>query len=211
MRISFEVDARLIVVTSGCGFVGLFVLHGAYPGLFSFWPTSSQDLAAWVQAVGSVVAILASAWIASAQLRHSRQLERDKYLNRLRSYEGLIAAAADLVAGVLPNCYSYGSVEYFLAEEYDDRERVVLLDALSEIRFEWLESSEASLALLELRKTLRDLDRLLESLRSLDQSSWEWYCMDPDYFDWLKSIEERSANSKATLLGIIGAATSAGV
>lgn len=57
MKISFEVDARLIVVTSLAGFVGLFALHGAYPSLFGFWPTSSQDLAAWVQAVGAMLAL----------------------------------------------------------------------------------------------------------------------------------------------------------
>jgi len=72
MKISFEVDARLIVVTSLAGLAGLFALHGAYPTLFGFWPTSSQDLAAWVQAVGSIAAIIGAFWIANTQTRQKK-------------------------------------------------------------------------------------------------------------------------------------------
>lgn len=62
MKIAFEVDARLVVVASLVGFVGLFALHGAYPSLFNFWPTSSQDLAAWVQAIGTLIALGIAIW-----------------------------------------------------------------------------------------------------------------------------------------------------
>lgn len=57
MKIAFEVDARLVVVASFAGVAGLFALHAAYPGLFGFWPASSQDLASWVQAVGAILAL----------------------------------------------------------------------------------------------------------------------------------------------------------
>ena len=73
MKIAFEVDARLIVVASFLGLAGLFVLHAAYPSLFNFWPSSSQDLAAWVQAVGSVAAIVGAVWVANRQSREKKE------------------------------------------------------------------------------------------------------------------------------------------
>lgn len=73
MKISFEVDARLIVVTSLACLAGLFALHGAYPALYGFWPSGSQDLAAWVQAVGSVAAIAYAGRFAAKQIEASHQ------------------------------------------------------------------------------------------------------------------------------------------
>lgn len=64
MKIEFEVNARLVVVASLAGFVGLFALHAAYlEGFMKYWPQSSQDLAAWIQAFGSLLALCVAIWI----------------------------------------------------------------------------------------------------------------------------------------------------
>lgn len=73
MKIEFEVNARRVLMPAACGVVGLFALHGAYPQLFGFWPSTSQDLAAWVQAVGSVAAIVGAVWVANMQSRHKKE------------------------------------------------------------------------------------------------------------------------------------------
>lgn len=73
MKIEFEVNVRRVLMPAGCGLVGLFALHAAYPQLFGFWPSTSQDLAAWVQAVGSVAAIVGAVWVANMQSRHKKE------------------------------------------------------------------------------------------------------------------------------------------
>lgn len=78
MKIAFEVDARLVVVASLVGFAGVFALHAAYPSLFNFWPASSQDLAAWVQAVGTLIALGIAIWaplyIQQREMQQARKL-----------------------------------------------------------------------------------------------------------------------------------------
>ncbi|MBD9406230.1 hypothetical protein IB236_12855 [Acidovorax sp. ACV02] len=111
MKIAFEIDARLVVVTSLFGVVGLFALHAAYPCLFVFWPKTSQDLAAWVQAVGAMLALA----IAIALPWKERQRKRSEELQKaaddaditirfhsevLQTNEGLLRVAlAHLPAG----------------------------------------------------------------------------------------------------------------
>lgn len=59
--------------------VGAVVLLGTAVLFFSLFPAMNSDVgAAWVQAVGSIAAILGSAWIARHQTRESQKLEKWK-------------------------------------------------------------------------------------------------------------------------------------
>lgn len=77
MKISFVVDTRLIVVMSLAGITGLFALHGAYPELFDYWPKTSGDLASWMQAIGSVVALGVAIWIGRHQAEESHRVAHE--------------------------------------------------------------------------------------------------------------------------------------
>lgn len=77
MRIEFEVNARRVLLTAACGLLGVFALHAAFPRIFGWWPRSPSDVASWVQAVGSIGAIVAVYLISSREKRW-RDLERDE-------------------------------------------------------------------------------------------------------------------------------------
>lgn len=89
MKVSFEVDALLILVASSCGFVVLFALHAAYSGHFDYWPKSSSDLASWIQAIGSVAAIVGIWWSTKHQVASAEKVrvsgERRRELNLTRA------------------------------------------------------------------------------------------------------------------------------
>ncbi len=64
--------------------------------LFNFWPRNSEQWASWVQAVGSVAAIVAAIWIASEQHRTAEKREADQRAAANRNY--LCATRAELSA-----------------------------------------------------------------------------------------------------------------
>jgi len=72
MKVSFEFDARLVLTASVCGLIAVFALHVAYPRLLDYWPKTSSDLAAWIQAGGTVAAIAAAIWVSHEQDRRNK-------------------------------------------------------------------------------------------------------------------------------------------
>lgn len=76
MKVSFELDPKGVPAAALCGVVGLVALHAAFPGLFDYWPKSSSDLAAWVQAVGAIAAIGFAGRFLRLQMKDSERLIR---------------------------------------------------------------------------------------------------------------------------------------
>lgn len=101
MKVSFEVDARLIAVTTGCGLAGLFALHAAYPGLYDFWPKTSADLASWMQAIGAVVALFLVSLQTSRQIAADRLAREEEHAARVR---GVLIRASHLVKELRDLC-----------------------------------------------------------------------------------------------------------
>lgn len=85
MKVEFEFSVRLVTMLGVGGSLALFALHAAFPGLYKWWPQGSQDLAAWVQAVGSVAAIIGAVWATKYQIRRAKEAayltERQKALH----------------------------------------------------------------------------------------------------------------------------------
>jgi hypothetical protein len=65
---------------------------------------SRAECASWVQAWGSIAAILVAVWLANAQIRHARKLEEDKQIEsdvqRLEVLRALMARAHNLAKNV---------------------------------------------------------------------------------------------------------------
>lgn len=97
MKIAFEVDARLILVTAVCGVVGLFALHSAYPGLYDYWPKTSADLASWMQAAGALVALGIAIYLPQKQSADVRRANAS-LIHSFAVYQlGILAAASKSV------------------------------------------------------------------------------------------------------------------
>lgn len=104
MKIEFEINVRRVLMPAVGGLLGLFVLHAAFPGLYSFWPRDSQDLAAWVQAIGSIAAILVAVGLSYFQAKDAdtrderrrqeeRRLQRAQVTNWINTLGGTLSAA----------------------------------------------------------------------------------------------------------------------
>lgn len=78
MVITIKFDKRLVVTSAIYLVLAIGIVLYTHP-YFSVWlPASSSDLASWVQAVGSIAAIIATAFIARSDGLH-RKLEMEKY------------------------------------------------------------------------------------------------------------------------------------
>lgn len=75
MKVEFEINVRRVLMPAIAGVIALFALHAAYPGLYKYWPQDSAELAAWVQALVSALAIGAGA--AAIYWQVSRQAEQE--------------------------------------------------------------------------------------------------------------------------------------
>lgn len=119
MRFSFEVDARTIPLTATCGMVGLFALHAAFPSLYDFWPKSSSDLATWVQAVGSIAAILGAFAIAHRQAlevaRREQIREREMRKKRLVNFRVFLIYASNVFRNISSETKEHSGNFYWAA------------------------------------------------------------------------------------------------
>jgi len=77
MKVSFEVDVPLVLMSALAGAVGLLAIVSAYPEAYTLWPRTSSDWAAWIQAFGSIGAIVAVGYIAWLE-RYWRKTEKDE-------------------------------------------------------------------------------------------------------------------------------------
>jgi hypothetical protein len=93
------------------GYLALFIA-GAIAGwtVALYWlhpPAASSDSAAWVQAVGSIAAIIASAGIVFLQASMARELSREQRRQQdavsLSAFQGLAQHALDVVGHALNN------------------------------------------------------------------------------------------------------------
>ncbi len=100
MRVSFELDAAAVTTAALAGFVGLFALHAAFPGLYTYWPADSSSLASWVQAFGAIGSIVYAGRLLRRQLQHveeQHQSQRqtaqlDKHIDQLKTSLELVRA-----------------------------------------------------------------------------------------------------------------------
>lgn len=82
MKVEFELNEHRVLVAAASGFLGLFALHAAYPGLFDYWPKTSSELADWVAALGTVGAIVGAVWTTRHQLHVNQKKSEYKELQR---------------------------------------------------------------------------------------------------------------------------------
>lgn len=94
MKVEFEINVRRVLMPAIGGVMGLFVLHAAYPALYRFWPEDSAQMAAWVQALVSAVAIAAGAAAIYWQVSRQAQLEAERgRIETVRKLQALNHAA----------------------------------------------------------------------------------------------------------------------
>lgn len=149
----------------GTGVVGwaLFVVLEAFD--------SKRDAAAWVQAVGSVLAIIAAIAVANESNRRAAQVARraeSQLLDKLTS-------VAAYVAAISQNAYTelrHGSSDRRTVERFE----VSLRDCdylLKEIPFSQIPGAEAAIAWLELRGAVQDVLQDVRTVKSTAQGQLE--------------------------------------
>ncbi len=112
--------SRTVRLTAVCVFFGGLALY-AYPCLDAIGKWLERDsAAAWVQAIGSVIAIMAAAGIAVYQVAHARRLEEDRRkvseIQRLSVVTSLMARSYNLAKDVVtafrePSDYHFSVID----------------------------------------------------------------------------------------------------
>jgi hypothetical protein len=165
MKVEFEVNQRLIVLLAIAGFLALFVLHAAYPSLFVFWPKDSSDLAAWVQAIGAIIALAVAIYLpfrvqqaAEKRAWDDADLTIRFHTNLLITNEGLLTVALRHLPNGDAGCRPDAAEQVFLA-----------IDALQAVQFPEIKS--ISISNPDLARLLADFHHTLETLRGVTQSN----------------------------------------
>ncbi|MEN4919422.1 hypothetical protein ABE485_12170 [Achromobacter spanius] len=101
--------ARTIAIAAALGIVGYFTAIGLMTVLFapqmdSLAPKTSADAAGWVQAIGSIIAILASYHLGSRQAAQAQRQEAERQAARLakqQSFGALVLTSTDQILNAL--------------------------------------------------------------------------------------------------------------
>lgn len=143
-----------------------------YPG----WPTvgtwlSSDSMAAWVQAVGSVIAIISATGIAVYQVDHARRLEEDRRkvteIQRLSVVTALMARSHGLARDVViafrdPSDYHFSVVDTPLMRDTVETLRAIPLFEIP-----------SGMAAIDVRSTARYLSQLADNWDGLIEAVQE--------------------------------------
>ncbi|HDR9164787.1 TPA: hypothetical protein QDB28_005222 [Burkholderia vietnamiensis] len=163
----------------------------------SFYPATSSDLAAWVQAVGSIVAILCSVKIAVWQADKTQEqtlftLNQQRLADHLRSAKTLLELARNAlkvqvhVAGKLDSREAiYNAAEDRLP--FDLPEMYALEVALNKIELHLLPSELVALALIvaaTMRQFRIKVDMVLDTHRQMDAAAFD------DFFAVMRQMQE---------------------
>lgn len=178
MRVCFELDTTAVVTAALVGFVGLFALHAAYPGLYGYWPSSSSDLASWVQAVGAIGSIVYAGRLLGRQLKHA-DLQNHEQWNREERQRAVAQMEADLA--MLRSCcvvaehtrQALGSVARKMSGDdknsRDPRTGLERLESLQQVVNVLLGKAIPANAVTPLLQLAREIAYGLTALRTLSQ------------------------------------------
>lgn len=84
MLIKIKVDGRLVLITAGCLCIAFSAVAIAFPDTAIWLPSNSSEMASWVQAAGSIIAIAATAIIARRDGLHREKTEKENELKHLK-------------------------------------------------------------------------------------------------------------------------------
>jgi hypothetical protein len=167
MKVEFEVTQRRVVLLVIAGFLVLFVLHAACPSRFEFLlkfrPTGSADLAAWVQAIGAIIALAVAIYLPSRVQHEAKKRALDDADLTIRFHTNLLKTNEGLLKGALEHLPKNG------AGGRPDAANEVFgaIDALQAMQFPEIKS--ISIINPDLARLLADFHHTLEALRGVTQ------------------------------------------
>jgi uncharacterized membrane protein len=127
----------------------------------SYWIEHHPGLASWVQAVGSIGAILVAVWIMSKQ--HSRQAKLD-HESTQADYDKAAAVTEYISKYLIETAESLRIDRSFEAVDYAKVTVDSMIITLSEMPFHLFEDTESAMAWVETRASAMRFRRNLETL-----------------------------------------------
>jgi hypothetical protein len=166
---------------------------------------SRSECASWVQAWGSVAAILAAVAVANYQTVQTRRQDAKNYARKIDALNGIFDQAVELISDIVWNCRTPVNIYWYLTEEYPLPAVDDTLKEMSSISIEGLGSAQAVKAMLKLRGNLLDAKRLAGSLSEFDdedydRTDWEDYC---NYADRLLASAVASRKHISEAVGLV--------
>jgi uncharacterized membrane protein len=183
---------KILLVIAGC----VFIAFGITLAIYHTPPKTSGDFAAWVQAVGSVVAILVAATIANNESAQARKIKERDRNDLYRSMVGIAAVAATAFVDCAKHIASTSTAE-MLDILIPDSRLAAAVDMLHEIKATDLPSGEAVQSLFTLRFLLTSIRNEVNGYRAQHGILVNRILRDPDeakeQFSKLRQELERAA------------------
>ncbi|WP_186251727.1 hypothetical protein [Burkholderia gladioli] len=164
-------------------FAGAFAVGALVTALVRWPPSQSSDWAAWVQAVGSIGAIVAAIWIQARQRAFDRANERRRELSELKrkfeAWDGIATAAIEVIRGLPPSGTPMDDAAIILTGRDLRVKYRTAVDALHSIQIDTVSPYPLMATILDLRRDLAHLDPLiLPAFPRRDAVVGNWLRMD---------------------------------
>ena len=171
-----------------------------YPGwaIIGAWIAAKGDAPSWIQAVGSIAAIVAATIIASNQGRQTRQQELERYRQQTDALSGVFDRAWSLAREILVNVDEPNNAYYYVNEHHSAKDVDDVLMELQKIDVTRLGSAGAVEAMLDLRASVRKAKGIAESIGSYDHNDLDGIDWD-DFRDACRTILRQADTSRELL------------
>jgi uncharacterized membrane protein len=140
---------------------------------------SNSDWAFWVQAIGSIGAIIASVLLVNQQFRkeqrHSHEAEKTHAINLLSSIQAVLQKGTDAILEANEHCETREKAQPYLHDNfYIDRLRLFEM-AIADIPIYQLGGANLQIEILQIRQSVQDTRSALHSIKVnfRNEASWD--------------------------------------
>jgi hypothetical protein len=186
----------MIILASLFGGLALAI----YPGwaIIGAWIAAKGDAPSWIQAVGSIAAIVAATIIASNQSRQTHRQETERYRRQMDALSGVFDRAWSLAREILVNVDEPNNAYYYVNEHHSAKDVEDVLVELQKIDVTRLGSAGAVEAMLDLRASVSKAKGIAESIGSYDHDDLERIDWD-EFRDTCRTILRQADTSRELL------------
>lgn len=175
------------------------------------WINANAGLASWVQAIGSIAAIIGALYISRYESKLIQRQRIDEQKSKASAYAFLFEKIKDFFDKAKSSLASYGDAQWYFqgwespSDRFDKEEMNYLLKILEQVDFDIFNDRMACKALIELKMAARELSESIIYRSGLDDADLrQWYSGDEfsmqefeyqQHMDGLFSTVERSCET----------------
>lgn len=149
------------------GFFVLWFLWAAVGDKLICWIGGKNNLSGWVQAFGSILAIVAAIFISNNESRANKKQKEKEKLDRISAYSYVFKKVQDFFKFAEDSLNSYGNASFYFKDwehpkdRFNEDEMLYLIGLLEKIDFDIFNDVLAGKYLMELKLSARELSDVI--------------------------------------------------